>query len=149
MNTERIKEIQQETAYPESISVQQALLKVWNECEQEKTLSIADVMAMLPSSETIEANGMEGGLRDGELQMFWEGAKWLKSHLQKRLLSKGNAVSPLIDSISSMNKAMKEFLSGIDEELEKDPNNEKIQGAKWAYSIAISQFYNRFNRYCQ
>ena len=36
MNTERIKEIQQETAYPESISVQQALLKVWNECKQEK-----------------------------------------------------------------------------------------------------------------
>ena len=60
------------------------------EFSTEKTLSIADVMAMLPSSETIEANGMEGGLRDGELQMFWEGAEWLKSHLQKRLLSKGN-----------------------------------------------------------
>jgi hypothetical protein len=36
MNTERIKEIQQETAYPKSVSVQQALLKVWNECEQEQ-----------------------------------------------------------------------------------------------------------------
>lgn len=36
MNTDRIKEIQQETAYPESVSVQQALLKVWNECEQEQ-----------------------------------------------------------------------------------------------------------------
>ncbi len=34
MNTKRIKEIQRETAYPDSISVQQALLKVWNECEQ-------------------------------------------------------------------------------------------------------------------
>ena len=90
MNIERIKEIQQETDCPESISVQQALLKVWNECEQEKALSIADVMAMLPSSETIEANGMEAGLRDGELQLFWEGAEWLKSHLQKRLPSKGN-----------------------------------------------------------
>ena len=56
----------------------------------EKALSIADVMAMLPSSETIEVNGIEGGLRDGELQMFWEGAEWLKSHLQKRLLSNGN-----------------------------------------------------------
>lgn len=67
MSTERIKQIQ-----------------------QEKALSIADVMAMLPSSESIEANGIEGGLRDGELQLFWEGAEWLKSHLQKRLLSKGN-----------------------------------------------------------
>lgn len=36
MNSERIKEIQQETAYPESRSVHQALLQVWNECEQEK-----------------------------------------------------------------------------------------------------------------
>lgn len=38
MNIERIKEIQQETAYPDSVSVQQALLKVWNECEQEKAV---------------------------------------------------------------------------------------------------------------
>ena len=38
MNIKRIKEIQQETAYPDSISVQQALLKVWNECEQEKVV---------------------------------------------------------------------------------------------------------------
>ena len=36
MTLERIKEIQQETAYPNSVSVQQALLKVWNECEQER-----------------------------------------------------------------------------------------------------------------
>jgi hypothetical protein len=36
MNIERIKEIQQETAYPDSVSVQQALLKVWNECQQKE-----------------------------------------------------------------------------------------------------------------
>jgi hypothetical protein len=36
MNTDRIKEIQQTCAYPNSISVQQALLQVWNECAQEK-----------------------------------------------------------------------------------------------------------------
>ena len=36
MDTERIKEIQSKTAYPESVSVQQALLQVWNECEQEQ-----------------------------------------------------------------------------------------------------------------
>lgn len=39
MTTDRIKEIQDETAYPDSISVQQALLKVWNECEQEQSRS--------------------------------------------------------------------------------------------------------------
>jgi len=49
MTTDRIKEIQAETAYPNSKSVQQALLKVWNECEQErkqvKNCSIPDVVA--------------------------------------------------------------------------------------------------------
>lgn len=43
MTIERIKEIQAETAYPDSISVQQALLQVWNECEQEQ-LRIHDVV---------------------------------------------------------------------------------------------------------
>jgi hypothetical protein len=47
MNSERIKEIQEETAYPNSVSVYQALLKVWNECEQDrvvKNCNIADVV---------------------------------------------------------------------------------------------------------
>jgi hypothetical protein len=34
MTSERIKEIQEETAYPQSVSVMLALNKVWNECEQ-------------------------------------------------------------------------------------------------------------------
>ena len=37
MTSERIKEIQQQTAYPHSVSVQQALLQVWNECQQDMT----------------------------------------------------------------------------------------------------------------
>jgi hypothetical protein len=36
MNTDRIKEIQLATAHPESGSVYTALLKVWNETEQEQ-----------------------------------------------------------------------------------------------------------------
>ena len=35
MNTDRIKEIQEKTAYPNSVSVQQALLQVWNESQQD------------------------------------------------------------------------------------------------------------------
>ena len=35
MTTDRIREIHKETAYPESVSVFQALLQVWNECEQD------------------------------------------------------------------------------------------------------------------
>ena len=38
MNVDRIKEIQEKTAYPESVSVYTALLQVWNECEQEAKL---------------------------------------------------------------------------------------------------------------
>ena len=44
MNTKRIEEIQKETAYPDSISVQQALLKVWNECEQGKVVNKNDLL---------------------------------------------------------------------------------------------------------
>ena len=47
MDTDRIKEIQQGTAYPDSVSVQQALLKVWNETSQEQ-LRIGAVSGMLP-----------------------------------------------------------------------------------------------------
>jgi len=42
MTSERIKEIQQQTAYPDSISVQQALLQVWNECSQLPQQEISD-----------------------------------------------------------------------------------------------------------
>ena len=37
MNTDRIEKIQKGTAHPESTSVAQALLQVWNECELENT----------------------------------------------------------------------------------------------------------------
>jgi hypothetical protein len=42
MTSERIKEIQQQTAYPDSVSVQQALLQVWNECSQLPQQEISD-----------------------------------------------------------------------------------------------------------
>jgi hypothetical protein len=35
MTSGRIKEIQEQTAYPESVSVMLALKQVWNECQQE------------------------------------------------------------------------------------------------------------------
>ena len=59
MNSDRIKEIQLLTAYPESVSVHQALLQVWNECEQEKSeeldrlkkkiLNLEDLVGYQPS----------------------------------------------------------------------------------------------------
>lgn len=40
MNSDRIKEIQDTTVFPESLSVKQALLQVWNECEQQANKEI-------------------------------------------------------------------------------------------------------------
>ena len=40
MTTDRIKEIRKKTAYPNSKSVQQALLQVWNECQQDMAKDI-------------------------------------------------------------------------------------------------------------
>lgn len=51
MTVERIKEIQSKTAHPESVSVQQALLQVWNECEQEQLRSHAVRGSLLPRKE--------------------------------------------------------------------------------------------------
>ena len=47
MTSDRIKEIQETTAYPDSTSVQQALLQVWNECEQERMYSEEDMISFV------------------------------------------------------------------------------------------------------
>ena len=52
MTSERIKEIQEQTAYPESRSVMLALKQVWNECEQEKSYSEEEVKTLLFHRET-------------------------------------------------------------------------------------------------
>jgi vacuolar-type H+-ATPase subunit E/Vma4 len=44
MTSERIREIQEQTAYPESRSVHQALLQVWNECEQENNKQNSELL---------------------------------------------------------------------------------------------------------
>jgi len=70
MNTDRIKEIQQGTASPESVSVQQALLKVRNETEQEQ-LRIAAVIKSLPDSDEIRMKARELDEKDFD-QWWWE-----------------------------------------------------------------------------
>lgn len=37
MTADRIKEIQDKTAFPDSVSVCQALLQVWNECQEDNS----------------------------------------------------------------------------------------------------------------
>ncbi len=87
MTTERIEEIQKQTAYPDSISVQQALLQVWNECEQDK-------IKVGLSSETCDAritnhvdtltlpNGQDQLTRD---RAFISGAIWMRELIAELL----------------------------------------------------------------
>lgn len=49
MTSERIKEIQGTTAYPESLSVYKALLQVWNECAQERSHTNEEVLKLFKS----------------------------------------------------------------------------------------------------
>lgn len=37
-----------------------------------------------PTDDEIEANGIEGGLRGAELQLYWEGAVWMRSKAKWR-----------------------------------------------------------------
>lgn len=43
MDSDRIREIQSTTAYPDSVSVHTALMQVWNECEQESKKRIQEL----------------------------------------------------------------------------------------------------------
>ena len=43
MNSDRIREIQETTGLPNSISIKQALLQVWNECAQERIYSEKEI----------------------------------------------------------------------------------------------------------
>jgi hypothetical protein len=81
MTSERIKEIQQQTAYPDSISVQQALLQVWNECSQLPQQEISD--------EEIQAEAIKRSSKYQDSNLFentWEEAiEWYREQLKQKL----------------------------------------------------------------
>jgi hypothetical protein len=60
MTTERIKELQQKTAYPNSVSVMLALNQVWNECQQEKTMSEQDKEQLIEDSYDLNLQNLSG-----------------------------------------------------------------------------------------
>ena len=67
--------------------------KIMNEiciCAQKAALKKA--AEKLPTSKIIESNGEEGGLRDGELQLFWEGAVWMKNTVTKSITNPENLI---------------------------------------------------------
>ena len=56
MDLQRIKEIQASTSHPNSVSVQQALMQVWRECEQRnETKGFLETMLYMS-----EERGVEG-----------------------------------------------------------------------------------------
>ena len=65
MNSDRIQEIQAMTGYPESRSVQRALLQVWNECAQDADKRIAELETEL-SKERIAESDMEFKYEDAK-----------------------------------------------------------------------------------
>jgi hypothetical protein len=77
MTSERIKEIQQQTAYPDSVSVQQALLQVWNECSQlpQQELSDEQIEKWAKEQSKIEPTGAE---EFGRIM----GAKWYREQIK-------------------------------------------------------------------
>lgn len=75
MTSERIKEIQQKTAYPESRSVKQALDQAWNECSQE-SYSKQQVLELMKQSFEAgfkKADIVEAGLepKETEQEVNW------------------------------------------------------------------------------
>ena len=108
MNSDRIKEIQQTTAYPESVSVKQALLQVWNECEQEYRSQASE----LPSDDEIESlsvkryrgEDLDEQKRNSKLILaFEDGLKQMRS-----------IASPLLSSHVARIKELEEKLSKAD-----------------------------------
>ena len=63
MTSERIREIQTQTAYPQSVSVMLALKQVWNECEQDSTkYSEEEVLVLVQKALTHRDDGETGSL---------------------------------------------------------------------------------------
>ena len=75
MTSERIKEIQQKTAYPESRSVKQALDQVWNECSQESysKQQVLELMKQAFEAGFKKADTVEAGLepKETEQEVNW------------------------------------------------------------------------------
>ena len=75
MTSERIKEIQEQTAYPESRSVNQALLQVWNECSQESysKKQVFELMKQAFEAGFKKADTVEAGLepKETEQEINW------------------------------------------------------------------------------
>lgn len=86
MTSERIKEIQETTAYPESVSVMLALNQVWNECKQEQKKDITDEEIFIEADKYAkEASKMQDiGLNENISMDFARGAAWYRDYFRDK-----------------------------------------------------------------
>jgi hypothetical protein len=87
MNIQRIKEIQDATAYPDSVSVQQALLQVWNECKQEQVeqKEITDEMIEKSAKEWLSNNGIGIGTNITVNSCAWAMEEYHQERMREKL----------------------------------------------------------------
>jgi hypothetical protein len=71
-----------------------AMVEMYTAGAREATCSLP----LAPTDDEIETNGKEGGLRDGELQLFWEGAVWMRSKAKWQQCSNVATTTPLSSS---------------------------------------------------
>ena len=104
MNSDRIKEIQKETAHPDSVSVQQALLKVWNECRKQKKELLTDDEDIRDTVLSMDV----GGNGDYYLTLI-ETKRGKIIRLDTRIAtSGGNASTEVLRAISNLYKALQQ-----------------------------------------
>ena len=88
MTSERIKEIQQQTAYPDSVSVQQALLQVWNECSTSSQTEISDEEIENKAEEVYGkvpiVSDLKGLLMSSAKKSWVDACKWYREQLKKK-----------------------------------------------------------------
>ena len=56
-------------------------------------------------------------------------------------------IAAVMASITSMKIAMDIFMGEIEKEIKENPKNVELNGVKFGYKTAISQFNNRFLKY--
>ena len=132
MNSNRIKEIQETTAYPESVSVHEALLQVWNECEQELK---SEVPIDQPSVFLIHKDG-------NNTRLYKNGVKVSPEKFTEYYGCKMTEEQKQILKI-----AKEQYLIGLQSEVPIREEIKDINFIKWYSGMDEKKIRNAFERY--
>jgi len=104
MTSDRIKEIQKTTASPDSVSVQQALLQVWNECSQLPAVTDEQIDMFISEVDLCQFNNYYEAIRFG-----------ITSYRDGLIPSSGNTVK------EEEKESMKGFIESVKQITENTP----------------------------